>query len=276
MKKIIWINGVTILILESDAYRVWFEYLIRTPLFKKWYEHDERINNGEDLSTPDDVYSFWNGYGVWFNHDWPWEVYFPRCYTRLQHHFRETRNNYGYDFESRCSLAREISYTVATELGEEEIDLGRQLTEKEKEYIIERFTEQVITERENRNLERLKSDKYLAKYRYKTKPPNVSLGNRMLGTLKRRLNYYNLEIIAGLSRNDIIFGEIPHENKDLLPFGKGPFVENPRARDHFQYWKLSNLSDRPDPRHFLSEEIAEAKKTIAAVEAGWFPSVPKF
>lgn len=259
--------------LDEEFYRVWFEYLIRTPAFKKWEANDEIISKGKcPPRLPGDIYNFWAGYSdYWFGNNYSWEITFNRCFSRLERsfRFRERYEKSGGSF----TLAEEIAFEVSSLLELKEEGLTLELTEKGVQEIIRETVDSVMQNRKEREE---RSSKELPAFRYKAKPPRVNLGATTIGVLKRRLTYYHLEVFLGLSRDEIFFGDFSGPiSQALLPFGSGPFKNNPGTRDYFQYWKNTKLRSPPDPRAFLCEEIAEAKKTITAVEAGWFPSVPK-
>ena len=252
---------------EKDFYLVWFEYLILTPRYRRLAEWQERIYDGEQIPFPAELDAFSRGYSRWFKYDRPWEVTFERCYSRIQHRKRVLKEVEPLAF----TPAQEIAWHLRHELEYEREDLGRGLTWQEEQAIIEKTAEAVLSDREKRE-KKFQSD--FAAYRYKAEPPGRNKGT---ATLKRRLNYYYLEEIRNLTRTEIILkddlelGPAPLDH--YLPFGPGPFTDKPREIDFFRYWKQGNCAHR-DPRHFLSEELAEARKVIAAVEEGWFPAIP--
>jgi hypothetical protein len=256
--------------MDEDFYRVWFEYLIRTPLFRRLYDWNERIYDGEQIPFPAELDAFSRGYSRWFKYDRPWEVTFDRCYSRLKHREGVLKEVAALAF----TPAQEIAWHSRQELQSEREDLGRGLTWQEEQAIIEKTAEAVLSDREKREK---KFQSEFAAYRYKAKPPGFNKGPSLLATLKRRLNYYYLEEICNFTRSEIIFNDNlelgPAPLDFYLPFGPGPFTDKPREIDYFRYWKQGNGAQR-DPRHFLSEEITEARKVIAAVEDGWFPAIP--
>ena len=249
---------------ERDFYHVWFEYLIRTPSFLRWADWKERICSGENIPWPTDLSPFLLGYGAWFNHDYPWEISFDRVYSRVIYRKRliEERNKKAF------TPSGEIAWYARQALEVEREELGRSLSWKEDEEIIERVARETLERREIHEKEYEKGSK---KYRYRSKPPGVNWGPVLSATLKRRLTYYLLAEVCGLSRGEIVMAD--YLPAFPAPFGLGPFSPNPREIDFFRYWKKGHADCR-DPRHFLSEEIAEARKVIAAVEKGWFPAPP--
>jgi len=248
---------------DRDFYRVWFEYLIRTPSYLRWADWMERTYSGEYLPFPAELDAFSIGYGAWFEHDRPWEISFDRIFSRVLYRKRlitEAENN---AFLPAAELARSARESLEMEREE----LGRALDWQEEEALLEQVNRDTLAEREIREREYLEG---FRKYRYRSKPPRVNWGAALSGTLKRRLNYHHLAETCGFTRDEIVMAD------DLpiidLPFGPGPFSPTPKEIDFFRYWKRGHASR--DPRHFLSEEIAEARKVIAAVEAGWFPAPP--
>jgi hypothetical protein len=254
--------------IDKDFYRVWFEYLIRTPRYRRFAEWQERIYDGEQIPLPAELEAFSRGYSRWFKYDRPWEVTFDRCFSRMQHRERVLKEFIPF------TPAKEIAWYSRQELQSEREDLGRGLAWQEEQAIIEKTAEAVLFDREKRE-EKFQSN--FAAYRYKAKPQSLNWGVVLSATLKRRLTYYHLEKISGLTRDEIIFGAFTTDNvpTGYLPFGTGPFVgrAEPKEIDSFRYWKQGNGAHR-NPSHFLSEEIAEALKVIAAVEEGWFPAIP--
>lgn len=248
---------------ERDFWKVWFEYLIRTPAYLRWADWMDRTYSGEYIRWPVELDAFSFGYDAWLKHDLPHQVYFDRVYYRLLHRQRMIAEAEKNGF----TLASESARNAREALEWEREELGRALTWKEEEALLEQVNRDTLAERETREREYREGFK---RYRYRSKPPGVNWGPVLSGTLKRRLTYYHLHEICGFSRDEIILADdLPFV---ALPFGPGPFSPDPKEIDFFRYWKRGHASR--DPRHFLSEEIAEARKVIAAVEAGWFPTPP--
>jgi len=271
---------------ERDFYRVWFEYLTRTPAYLRWADWMERTYSGENIPWPADLHAFSVGYDGWFKHDLPWEVSFDKVYSRITFRNRMIAKLNQHAFTPSEDIASNSSHCLENEREE----LGRALTFQEEKAIIEKAARETLAERTTREKEYKESFK---KYHYRSKPPGLNWGSVLSATLKRRLTYYHLQEIVGLSRDEIIRADdpisqnIPILNRPAnispppfglvpfgpLPFGRGPFLSNPTKEiDFFRYWKRGYA--KRDPRHFLSEEIAEARNVIAAVEAGWFPAPP--
>ena len=252
---------------NRDFYRVWFEYLIRTPAYLRWADWMDRSRLGENPPLYDEDDSFFLGYGDWFGNerpgDYPGGISFDGVYSRLERQdriFTMLENN---AFSPAAELAR--SARVSLEMKREE--LGRALTWQEEEALFEQVNRDTLERWKTREREYSESFK---EYRYRSKPPGVNWGPARSATLKRRLNYYHLAEVCGVSRHEIIM-------EDYIFTFDLPFVHDfsssvEREIDSFRYWKDGHANR--DPRHFLSEEIAEARKVIAAVESGWFPAPP--
>lgn len=248
---------------ERDFYRVWFEYLIRTPAYLRWADWMNRTYSGEYLPFPAELDTFSIGYGAWLKSDRPWEISFDKVYSRAVYR----KGLIAEAEENAFSPAAELARSARESLEMEREELGRSLTWQEEEALLEQANRAALEDRETRDREYSEGFK---KYRYRFKPPGVNWGPVLSATLKRRLTYYHLAEVCGLFRDEIVMAD------DLplidLPFGPGPFSPDPKEIDFFRYWKRGHACR--DPRHFLSEEITEARKTIAAVETGWFPAPP--
>lgn len=265
---------------DKDFYRVWFEYLIRTPAYLHYDAWMERIYAGEDVPWPKDLDRFCSGYGEWWNHDRPWEFTFDRCWWRLKHRQRMSQQAE----QNAFTPAAEIGWYARQELAFEREDAARALTFEEEGAIVERVADFVLNDRHERETAWRNG---FRDYRYKGKPAGVKAGSHRLAVLKRRLTYYHLEKILGFSRERIIRGEIgeielaglPFPELAGPPFGNGSFSPDSTAPQKtvevFRYWlSLPGLPGWQDPPAFLSEEVSEAGKVIRAVEDGWFPAPP--
>jgi len=257
---------------NRDFYRVWFEYLIRTPAYLRWADWMDRIRLGQNPPDYDEDDLFFIGYGDWFGNerpgDYPGGISFDGVYTRLgrqERIFTMLKKN-------AFSLSAELAFygREKLEMGRKKLGrkkLGRSLTYQREEALLEQANRDTLERWETREREYSEG---LNKYRYRSKPPGVNWGPKISATLKRRLNYYHLAEVCGVSRHEIIMDDYIFTFD--LPFGHDFFSSAEREIDSFRYWKDGHANR--DPRHFLSEEIAEARKVIAAVESGWFPAPP--
>jgi len=275
---------------EKDCWRVWFEYLIRTPSYLKYCDYMEKIFKGKDVPFPKELEAFVFGYSNWWNHDWPHEFNFEKAYWRLRrwqaqkHKADDCFNN---DSFIKNYLAEEISREASNSLNFVRERKKTSLLLSQEERIIQISAKRVLNNAPARIKEWRETG--FGSFRYKGIVLDTKIGPSILAVLKRRLTYYHLESILGFTRNNILRGELGIHGLPLgasLPFGPGPFLPTladgdfkPKQIDYFLYWRpegnCPGFDGFREPAAFVSEEISEARKTISFVESGWFPRPPK-
>jgi len=244
----------------------------------------EEYEGKQNPPMPPELETFLKGYGWIWGNRWLFDLSFEDCWPRMLKIFNEWSQNTGFE------LHEEIAWYVSQELETEREELGRNLSFVEERSIIEETTKAVIS---SRKLREEKHDREFKEFKYKKKAPgrNIKTGpdHDALLARKRRLTYYHLNKVEGWSYSEILSGEFLYswEQKPsgefwgTLPFGPGPFDTNPDEKEIWRNFKnhWPNSPDWGKRKHhgnveFLKEEIRQAKKTIRAVEAGWFPDFP--
>ncbi|MGE4579380.1 MAG: hypothetical protein AB7F21_07555 [Desulfuromonadales bacterium] len=264
-----------------NIYWTWFEYVVRSPLFREMLEREKDELNGFPVPPlRDDLFNFWRGYQWMWGNRWLWEVTFESCEGRMARVWREWQDHRPFE------LHEEVAHAVAMELEDERFCLGRELTFKEVESLVSDVTLGVINTRAARD-ERIEKEFLSTRYRRFAPGRNIKHGgdpfsgdsNTILAR-RRALTYYHLYKIDGWSYREILSGEFLPSS---LPFGPGPFDSN---RDEKSIWKNYKEKRQQDMstwgkdknlgnKDYLKEQLRQAKKTMCAVEKGFFPDFPK-
>lgn len=281
---------------SEEVYRVWFEYLIRTP---NWREAVAREEWPEDFPEPrsPELDRHIDGYGDW----WGWRVGdldFDHFWRRWQMRQREREVH----DKNAFTLAEWIAWENSRALEAEEED--GPLSFLEREEVIRQISEHILQENQ-KIIERRQSFENI-RYRF----PYCVLNEKKLARHKRRLTLYQLHEIDKIPYPDILCGRLRQIGP--LPFGLGPFTPDNREKRIWDHYRLIHEPIRRENEQYLlkkllsslffspalslkksaalnvfpksdeydkiigwlKEEVFEAGQTIKSVQEGWFPRMP--